>query len=46
MSLLQCPLQCPRADAGICLLDSVPCDIGTYGGWNGGKLESCKSEIH
>ncbi|CAI9540649.1 unnamed protein product [Staurois parvus] len=35
MSLLQCPQQCPPADAGICHTDcSVPCVVGTYGGWN------------
>ncbi|CAI9540948.1 unnamed protein product, partial [Staurois parvus] len=26
MSLLQCPRQCNPADAGICLLGSVPCE--------------------
>ncbi|CAI9571610.1 unnamed protein product, partial [Staurois parvus] len=34
VSLLQCPLQCPPADAGICLLGSVPCNVRTYGGRN------------
>ncbi|CAI9547614.1 unnamed protein product [Staurois parvus] len=34
MSPLQCPRQCPPADAGICLPGSVPCDVGTYGGRN------------
>ncbi|CAI9597811.1 unnamed protein product [Staurois parvus] len=42
MSLLQCPRQCPPGEAGICLLGSVPCDVGTYGGRNGGKLENDK----
>ncbi|CAI9592173.1 unnamed protein product [Staurois parvus] len=40
MSLLQCPRQCnpadaddvPPADASICLLGTIPCDVGTYGG--------------
>ncbi|CAI9565613.1 unnamed protein product [Staurois parvus] len=42
MSLLQCPRQCPPADAGICHLGSVPCDVGTYRGRNGGKFENDK----
>ncbi|CAI9612968.1 unnamed protein product [Staurois parvus] len=39
MSPLQCPQQCPPADAGIHLPGSVLCDVGTYGGRNGGKFE-------
>ncbi|CAI9549798.1 unnamed protein product [Staurois parvus] len=42
VSLLQCPWQCPLADAGICLPGSVPCDVGTYGGRNGGKFKNVK----
>ncbi|CAI9580410.1 unnamed protein product [Staurois parvus] len=42
MSPLQCPRQCPPADAGICHLGSVPCDIRTYGGRNGGKFKNVK----
>ncbi|CAI9559571.1 unnamed protein product [Staurois parvus] len=42
MSLLQCPRPSPLADAGICHLGSVPCGVGTYGGWNGGKFENDK----
>ncbi|CAI9582178.1 unnamed protein product [Staurois parvus] len=43
MSLLQRPRQCNPADASICLLGSVPCDVGTYGGRNGGKFENDKN---
>ncbi|CAI9622426.1 unnamed protein product, partial [Staurois parvus] len=42
-----CPLQRPRpsppADAGIWLLCSGPCDVGTYGrARRGGKFENLK----
>ncbi|CAI9595367.1 unnamed protein product [Staurois parvus] len=44
MSLLQCPQQCPPADAGICHLGSVPCDVRTYGDGTGGKFENDKNK--
>ncbi|CAI9602719.1 unnamed protein product, partial [Staurois parvus] len=41
-----CPLQRPRpsppADAGIRLLCSGPCDVGTYGAAGGGKFKKFK----
>ncbi|CAI9553259.1 unnamed protein product [Staurois parvus] len=42
MSLLQCPRQCPLADAGICLPGSVPCECRDVRGHNGGKFENDK----
>ncbi|CAI9619607.1 unnamed protein product [Staurois parvus] len=29
--------------SGICLLDSIPCDVRMYGGRNGGKFENDKN---
>ncbi|CAI9571927.1 unnamed protein product [Staurois parvus] len=46
MSLLQCPRQCPPADASICHLGSVPCDVRTYGDGTMGNLKMTKSDIH
>ncbi|CAI9584708.1 unnamed protein product [Staurois parvus] len=42
MSLLQCPRQCPLADAGICHLGSVPCDVRTYGDGTAGNVKMSK----
>ncbi|CAI9577250.1 unnamed protein product, partial [Staurois parvus] len=42
MSLLQCPRQCPPADAGICHLDSSPASVGTYGDGTAGNLKMTK----
>ncbi|CAI9572673.1 unnamed protein product, partial [Staurois parvus] len=42
MSLLQCPRQCPPANAGICLLGSIPCERQDVWGRNGGKFENDK----
>ncbi|CAI9621736.1 unnamed protein product [Staurois parvus] len=44
MSLLQRLRQCPPADAGICLLGSVPCDVRTYGDGIGGKFKNVKNK--
>ncbi|CAI9561081.1 unnamed protein product [Staurois parvus] len=46
ISLLQCPRQCNPANAGICHLGSVPCDVGTYGDGTVGNLKMTKSHIH
>ncbi|CAI9606476.1 unnamed protein product [Staurois parvus] len=46
MSLLQCPRQCPLANAGICLLGPVPCNVGTYGGRDGGKFKKNTLKSH
>ncbi|CAI9549916.1 unnamed protein product, partial [Staurois parvus] len=44
MSLLQCPRQCPPADAGICPLSSVPCERrGVRGTELAGNLKMTKS---
>ncbi|CAI9570525.1 unnamed protein product, partial [Staurois parvus] len=42
MSLLQCPRQCPLADAGIRLLGSVPCERRDVQRRSSGKFKNVK----
>ncbi|CAI9621879.1 unnamed protein product [Staurois parvus] len=47
MCPLQCPWPSPPADAGIRLLGSGPCDVGTYGRPGGsGKFENLKKKCN